>query len=392
MNKITVTPQFYKEFACTGSACEDHCCHSWNVNIDKSTYQFMTRKSAFKAKAAEVIERTRGQAAYAKIKLNQQGNCPFRMESGLCEVHAEHGHTRLSNTCKTYPRLVKVRGNQVQHSLTLSCPEAVRKALLNPDAMSFDSKVTQEVAFKPAPYQRPAHHDAVRELFVLLLSEQSMPLEQRLFTFGFAIKHLSQVPAEEQADAFDQVIAQIQDGSIAEFYEGMPAVTQLHASYLLKGYNALFAVNILDKKPLILERLEKLHERMKSALIEAGDDVAQQQAVLEGGFAGNYQRYMDERAHVWVNYFIYQMYELDFPAENMYEQFSQIIVDFFYLRGALCLLAADATLTDDDFVLVVQSYHRARSHGGKFPKVLENMKGRFDVDSAMLPLLLLKVS
>lgn len=352
----------------------------------------MTRKSAFKAKSAKVIERTRGRVGYAKIKLDAQGNCPFRMKNGLCEVHATHGHAKLSKTCKTYPRLEKVRGDQVHKSLTLSCPEAVRQALLNPDAMTFDTQVTQDHTFKPTPYARPACYDAVRELFVLLLSDTATPLEQRLFTFGLALKQLSQCEPEQQEVVFEQVVSQIQSGDIAAFYAKLPAATQLHVSYLLKGYNALFALNVLDQKPQVLNRLSKIHQRMKQALAGTGDDIAKQQLILESGFNGPYQAYMAEREYVWVNYFIYQMYQLDFPTENMYEQFSQIIVDFFYLRGALTLLAVEKSLTDDDVVLVVQSYHRARSHGGKFPQVLEKLKEKLDVDVAMLPLMLLKVS
>lgn len=392
MNKYTVTPKFYDTFSCIGSDCEDHCCHSWTVNIDRGTYIFMTRKSAFKAKSSQAIERTRGKAGYARIKLDAQGNCPFRMENGLCEVHATHGHARLSHTCKTYPRLEKVRGDQVQKNLTLSCPEAVRQALLNPDAMTFDTQVTQDPAFKPRPYLRPDCYDAVRELFVLLLSDTSMALEQRLFTFGLALKQLAQSAPEQRTDVFEQVIAQIQSGEIAGFYADLPTATQLHASYLLKGYNALFALNVLEQKPQVLARLSKIHQRMKAALAGVGDNISQQQAVLEKGFNGHYQAYMAEHEHVWINYFIYQMYQLDFPADNMYEQFSQIIVDFFYLRGALMLMAAETPLTDDDLVLVVQSFHRARSHGGNFPKALDTLKEKLDVDAAMLPLMLLKVS
>ena len=53
--KMIITPEYIKNFSCIVDKCEDHCCHSWDISIDKSTYQFMTQKSELKNKAAKVI-------------------------------------------------------------------------------------------------------------------------------------------------------------------------------------------------------------------------------------------------------------------------------------------------------------------------------------------------
>lgn len=55
-----ITPEYIKNFSCIADKCEDHCCHSWDISIDKSTYKFMTQKSLLKVKSADVICELRG--------------------------------------------------------------------------------------------------------------------------------------------------------------------------------------------------------------------------------------------------------------------------------------------------------------------------------------------
>ncbi|CNK93327.1 hypothetical protein [Yersinia aleksiciae] len=30
-----IQPEFVERFSCVGSACRDHCCNGWDINIDK---------------------------------------------------------------------------------------------------------------------------------------------------------------------------------------------------------------------------------------------------------------------------------------------------------------------------------------------------------------------
>ena len=39
MTKFNVLSiDYYKEFECIGSKCEDNCCKDWKITIDKKTY------------------------------------------------------------------------------------------------------------------------------------------------------------------------------------------------------------------------------------------------------------------------------------------------------------------------------------------------------------------
>ncbi|GHA59085.1 flagellin lysine-N-methylase [Photobacterium aphoticum] len=395
MRQIEVIPQFVEQFSCIADQCEDHCCHGWNIHIDKPTYRFMVEKSAFREKSAQVILKTPGEKAFAKIKLDAQGVCPFRDAQGLCDVHKAHGHTRLSNTCKTYPRLSQTRGERVERSLTLSCPEAARQVLLNPSAMMFSEKPLFTANAKPVPYRYPHYYDAVRQLYIDVLLMEGVALEAKLFMLGTSLKMLEakkDCPDSFQ-QAFDYCVAGIVNGDFLEMYARTGSMVEMHTIFLTRLYNVHLALGITEKHGLVLQRIEQIHAQLVATLGQAGEDIEQQKAILLQGFNGHYQDYISSNPHIWLNYFLYGMYQHDFPSKGLYEVFAEQVIDFFLLRGALMAIASSRPLADNDVIHVVQSYHRARSHGVKVSKGIKGIIEKYlQVDEAMLPLLLLKVA
>lgn len=391
--KYCITPEFVNKFSCIAEHCEDHCCHGWDIHIDKATYGFMVKKSDLKVKSLQVIERTKGQASYAKIKLDESGVCPFRESSGLCEVHKAHGHKRLSTTCQTYPRLSKVRGNQQESSLTLSCPEAARQVLLNPSAMNFHREAVADTSFVAVKQTRPLWYEQVRQLFVDVLLLDAVPLEERLFILGMTLKQLDS--HKDDIDSFNSTLAfcceKITNGEFSALFANLSSSLNLHAAFLIKVFNVQLALGIVGKHEKVLTRMHLLHEQLVDALAPAGDDEAKQKEILLQGFNGNYQDYIHANSHVWLNYFIYGMYQHDFPTDNMYEVFSELVTDFFILRGALVAIASQRPLQDNDLILAVQTYHRSRSHGAIFGLGIEGIRKLLNVDDQMFPLMLLKV-
>ncbi len=137
-----LVPQYVSRFSCIGPSCEDSCCAGWRVTIDKKTFNAYRQsnhpelKPVFELK----VKRTRSEASdvnYARIELDgDTADCPL-MQERLCSVQKNLNESYLSHTCFTYPRTTRHFAGNVEQSLTLSCPEAARQALLNPDAFDF---------------------------------------------------------------------------------------------------------------------------------------------------------------------------------------------------------------------------------------------------------------
>lgn len=155
------TPRFVQHFQCIGDRCEDNCCHSWTITIDKQTFRNYERhpdpavKSLSKLHIRKVKE---SNERWGEIKLDEQGACPFLDENRLCQIHSKAGPEALSHTCKTYPRAQTRIGNQLKKSLMLSCPEVCRQLLLDPLAMQTEvTELAQPLPFAtpPPPPWRP---------------------------------------------------------------------------------------------------------------------------------------------------------------------------------------------------------------------------------------------
>lgn len=139
-------PRYAGRFACTGSDCPDTCCSGWRIDLDRATLvqyescddpelQPLFQKHVQRnpepptLQTCGVIRKLEGPSHY----------CPFLDEARLCRIQARHGSDWLSDTCSDYPRCTVQVEDHHQLVLQLSCPEAARLALLEPDALELEA-------------------------------------------------------------------------------------------------------------------------------------------------------------------------------------------------------------------------------------------------------------
>ena len=117
--------------------------------------------------------------------------------------------TYLSIMCSTYPRVMNVVDDVLQRSLDLSCPEAARLVLLDPDPMEFDeeegpphdarlghlSVLTTSNGNSGKPYQ---YFREIRGLVIWLLQYRAYPLWKRLVILGSLCDQLQEMAAAGQ--------------------------------------------------------------------------------------------------------------------------------------------------------------------------------------------------
>ena len=104
--KIRV-PEYFKEFKCIASECEDTCCAGWGIVIDDETYKkYQKVEGCFGERLKNEIVNEAGENIFV-LKGN---NCPFLAENKLCDIYKELGEEGLSYTCKQYPRYMEEFG------------------------------------------------------------------------------------------------------------------------------------------------------------------------------------------------------------------------------------------------------------------------------------------
>ncbi|MBS4016603.1 MAG: flagellin lysine-N-methylase [Dechloromonas sp.] len=190
----------YTKFECIGSSCEDSCCGGWQIAIDKATYlAYKENKdptlSKLFSQTIKLPSHSTGIHDFALIVMDADNSCPFLDAQNLCRIHKEMGHAALSTTCSSYPRTANLFGNEFEYSLTLSCPEAARQILLDPEPIHFVEVTNNAILEQPTALLGKLSGDALdddaianmndlRAVIVAILQIRTISLEARLLLLG----------------------------------------------------------------------------------------------------------------------------------------------------------------------------------------------------------------
>jgi lysine-N-methylase len=205
-------PKYMSTFKCVGSACEETCCSSFHVDVDRTTFKaYMAVKepglSQDLQRYVKKLREPRSAGSYARIHLTSAGNCPFLDDNKLCSIQNRLGEGALSETCRSYPREAWERDGTRYLGAKLSCPEAARLCVSSPDAMAFpedrvehpgDDGLTDAVATHPGggATVRWAVHAAIEEV----TRDRALPVWKAIIFAGVITEtYLSDDPTVEPA-------------------------------------------------------------------------------------------------------------------------------------------------------------------------------------------------
>jgi lysine-N-methylase len=180
-------PNYAERFRCITSACEDTCCSGWTIPIDRRTVEAYRKHQVLQPFSALLVlnEETPSSGDYARMPLTHSGTCAFLSPDKLCGIHRHLGESVLSVACKTFPRETSHHLGEPETALNLSCPEAARLTLLDPELLEawrpegpnrYARVCNDRVEFDPVL--------AVREFLLLLLTDRRHTLAQRLRLMG----------------------------------------------------------------------------------------------------------------------------------------------------------------------------------------------------------------
>jgi lysine-N-methylase len=199
-----IRPEYAENFKCIGPACEDTCCQGWSIPIDQAAYEkyknlpaspLLTVLNESVSLVPENADSARPDS-FARIEMNTTDRCPLLSGDRLCRIQMGLGETFLSSACATYPRIVQSFGGIEEKALALSCPQAARLVLLNPELLA-DSNQPGVYARRSAANEgeSPASSifSLVRESVLSLVRNRAYPLWQRLFLLGVLCQRLDAI-------------------------------------------------------------------------------------------------------------------------------------------------------------------------------------------------------
>jgi len=388
----TIRPGYVSAFSCIGPDCEDSCCIDWSVHVDKQSYLKTMAHPQLKSLAEESMQSNSNKDDdWAIIRFNEQGKCPFLQENKLCKIHALAGEGALSETCRSYPRIFRVRGDDGFESLSLSCPEAARLILFGEDAFIFESNETEK---RIQPRAVPLWADKAYDYSIELLLDDNLDWQQTLLAIGMLVNcadSVSKQQAEPELldDSFMQLSRMAEEGELRQAFQSLSYLPE-HQLHTFLSIHTICC----DEHP----------RRFRPRFGELNDAIL---AMSDGQGELNMQRInsawndiaipaLTSHADLFSRYLLYYIYHLQFPMtadNNPVSAFKLLVVDCFMLRCYLAVMAAKHKgLSERDIVLCFQVYHVVRQHKPNFLKSVKSVIERSAFSGVEAVVSLLKTS
>ncbi len=380
-------PLYAQRFSCIGSDCEDTCCAGWKVPIDKKTFDaYKESKNPRLAERFELqIKQPQNPVSdknYAHIDLSPTtGDCPM-LEERLCAIHQELGEDKLSNTCFTYPRTTTAVGDFHQQSLTLSCPEAARLALLAPDAFEFsqsDISVREDAVSRlvPPPGISMEQINAIRFFCIQLIRGDRLETWQKLAVLGLFCESLSAAITAGEYSRIPQIMestkALIESGECLDLFSGMQPLYDIQAMTFANLWHVKSKGKVVSRSQTAVD--QAIAQGI-GADPQTGDVTV---SVLTERYRQGIKRLpeaLKEVPFLLENYVVNEMWRECFPFAEMapYAHYLRLVIRFGQIRFMLATQCSqENSLPSHRFMAqVVQTFCRRYQHDTQFTKNVNN--------------------
>jgi lysine-N-methylase len=401
-------PTYAAAFRCIGAECEDTCCGTWGIPVDKETYR---RYALFPVErlggvVAQHVRVTPGAAetVYARIEPTAAGVCPFFEADRLCGIQREYGAGMLSATCSSYPRTLNKVDGVLEGSLMLSCPEAARQVLLAERATEVEAEMsagefrtdnffTVDGNRAGKPYKPVGAFREVRRLLVQTVGDRTRPLWHRLVLVGVLCLRLNGVAD----DAGAALVLEEYEGMVRSAWglvelEEMVGQPEVRLGFVIE----MSVARVRDRT--CGRRFTEAYWRFVEGVGAAASETERFREAEERW----YGPFFAVRPWVLENYLLNAMYERLFPfgragsertgGRTVWEEYLLLLGQFCWVNGLLVGVAGQAReeFAEADVVRVVQPFAREVEHDASVGKVMvEWMRGK-GLDGLQGVILLLK--
>ncbi|ADU72400.1 flagellin lysine-N-methylase [Pantoea sp. At-9b] len=363
---VIVEPAFFNQFQCVGSACPDHCCKGWDIELDEPAVNRYMQSEAIEIRqiaVENIITTKESQSRWGKIKLTSNGNCTFLDEDRLCKVHKSLGEKALSTTCAIYPRLYASYKYEIRSNLTLSCPEAAKKLLTTPGAMLYSEKI------KPSPEALDAPDISEQDRLLNLMCTNIMLTcgsDIDAGFYGIILLFFYRDKLEKDNEPEGNILNYFEDIQTA-IYNGQirKNIDELNPNYPLQSELFSRLQTYLNKKHegRGWSTLRRYSQRLHTVQSNNSADTMQR---LNKIWQDKARPWFQERSHLLSNYIQYRMYEDFFPLKNGRELFTNLylmISEWLLLKWLTAArFALNDNFTEDDVINIVYSYHSIARH------------------------------
>ncbi len=392
---LLTQPVFVSQFRCTGAACPDSCCNV--VNVLPGSEDSETTQPA----AEDLAMLNKRDDEWAQIKIDAQETCTFVAEASLCPIHKKPDPDALRQSGTIYPYVVNFSSaTEEQHSVHLSCPEAVRLLLLNADAMKLvDTRVT-----RPQDSQQLVVNEEARLInlfctYLLLIEEKQVETSlyamltfllavQKTIMAGSALQNLQQL-----TENYEALVKQMLAGETQRQLHAIKPNNQFQWELLSWMQNFIRLQNLPRGGVMKDNYLNPLNELMNLSGNYLNDtDRSSYIEHLRHAWSDKVRPWLAIHPHVLRNYLLYRCYHDIFPCHpklSPLQVFYLLAVDVFFIKSVIAAKVVRTGSVDiNDFINVIYGFHVVKHHSKEFEDMMiakiNVIKRNDDVSSLLL--------
>jgi lysine-N-methylase len=297
--------------------------------------------------------------------------------------------------CSSYPRVMNVVDDALERSLDLSCPEAARLVLLDPNPMEFDEEegpphdprlghlstltTSDENSGKPYQYFRE-----IRGCVIWLLQYRAYPLWKRLVILGSLCDQLHEMAAASRNSQIPEVVEAYVDAVHRKLFD--EALTEHCAQPAAKLELVLeFIVGRIGSDftpPRFLECYQQFMQGIAWTGESSMDDIGRNYASV---YANHYAPFMSQHEYMLEHYLVSYVHRTLFPlgpqesnrglsvhhiATSIRDQCMKMMAHYGIIQTVLIGVAGfhKARFDASHVIKVIQSFTKAFEHSLTFPQ------------------------
>lgn len=403
-------PQYLKSFKCIGSTCEDSCCVGWKVDIDHETYKKYqkVRDEELAPLFNQFISRNRTsnkvEANFAKVKLIDGEKCPFLDEEMLCRIQMRRGEEYLSDVCTTYPRMTNTVNGVLERSASVSCPEAARLALLNPDPMVFDeaeeartSRNIVKVVIKTDDLKlnnKPLKYLLeLRDFTIKLLQNRNYPISERMIILGMFFQNIEQtILTKEINDIPGRIVSYtniVNEGSIRDSLSTIPVLYAIQMKLLKEMTDKRYFMGVTNKRYLecFSEFLTGIQYTAESKVEEIGQRYHEASEKY-------YEPFMNEHEYILENYLVNHAFKNMVPfteEKSLFDSYMKLVLHYSLIKMHLIGMAGfHKGMTEELVIKLIQSFAKTVEHHKPYIKGIAELMRQNEFNTMAYMAILIK--
>ncbi len=335
-------PAYMKKFSCIGPACQDNCCIGWDVEFDRTSYKkymkiqneelsILMKKNVYINRHSFSID-----VDYGKVRLGMDKRCPFLSDGNLCKIQAALGEKYLSNVCAAYPRYTNEVDHVLEQSANVSCPEAARLILLEPEGLTFLEELepadARHIIVMDIDTKDPKQHYLIRHLLEVrgftidLLKNRKYELWERILLLGQYYKEIQELADSRKTDRIpnltEDFLGRMKEGAFAKTLSAMPVDPTFQMGLLRELVDKLNVFTEIDSKryvSFVEEALKGFQYNGKAAPLEN----AKRYGLASRQY---YEPFLKNHGYILENYLVNFVFSNLFPALDDQKPFDSFVM------------------------------------------------------------------